>query len=124
MHMKEVPMNRVLVIEQDSPTTHTLGLACLERGIGVAFADSVCEGVRVMLDTLVDLVLVDGAALRLAPRELATLFERVAPGVPVVVAVRPNASLEARVALELAGFRVLTRPVSVEELVDKAPRSV
>lgn len=117
-------MNRVLVIEQDSPTTHTLGLACLERGIGVAFADSVCEGVRVMLDTLVDLVLVDGAALRLAPRELATLFERVAPGVPVVVAVRPNASLEARVALELAGFRVLTRPVSVEELVDKAPRSV
>ncbi|HEV8587193.1 MAG TPA: response regulator [Methylomirabilota bacterium] len=113
-------MTRVLVIEQDSPTTHALGLACLQRGIGVAFADNVCEGVRVMLEAMVDLVLVDGATLRLAPRELASLFERVAPGVPVVVAVRPDAPLDARVALELAGFRVLTKPVSVDELVEKA----
>jgi DNA-binding response OmpR family regulator len=113
-------MTRVMVIEQDSPTTHALGLACLERGIGVAFADNVCEGVRVLLEAEVHLVLVDGASLRLTPRELATLFERVAPGVPVVVAVRPEASLDSRVALELAGFRVLTKPVSVEELVEKA----
>jgi DNA-binding response OmpR family regulator len=112
-------MNRVLVIDQDSATTRTLGLACLERGIGVAFADNVCEGVRVLLTTAVDLVVVEGAALRLTPRELATLFERVAFGVPVVVAVRPESSLDARVALELAGFRVLTKPVTVEDLVEK-----
>ncbi len=113
-------MTRLLVIEQGSPTTHALGLACLDRGIGVAFADNVCEGVRVLLETLVELVLVDGASLRLTPSELAALFERVAPGVPVVVAVRPASTLEARVALELAGFRVLTKPVSVDELVEKA----
>ena len=81
-------MNRVLVIDQDSTTTtRTLGLACLQRGIGVAFADNVCEGVRVLL----------------------------------VVAVRPETPLDSRVALELAGFRVLTKPVTVEELVEKAP---
>jgi DNA-binding response OmpR family regulator len=113
-------MNRVLVIDQDSATTRTLGLACLEHGIGVAFAHNVCEGVRVLLDTVVDLALVDVAALRLTPRELATLFERVAPGVPLVAAVRPQTPLEIRVGLELAGFRVLTKPVSVEELMDKA----
>jgi DNA-binding response OmpR family regulator len=119
--MKEVPMNRVLVIDQDpTTTTRTLGLACLQRGIGVAFADNVCEGVRVLLETVVDLVLVDVAALRLTPREMATLFERVAPGVPLVVAVRPESPLDGRVALELAGFRVLTKPVTVEELVEKA----
>jgi DNA-binding NtrC family response regulator len=112
-------MNRVLVIDQDCATTRTLGLGCLERGIGAVFADNVCEGVRVLLETPVDLVVVDGAALRLTPHELATLFERVAPGVPVVVAVRPEASLDARVALELAGFRVLGKPVTVEDLVDK-----
>ncbi len=51
-------MNRVLVIDQDSTTTtRTLGLACLQRGIGVALADNVCEGVRVLLETVVDLVL-------------------------------------------------------------------
>ena len=115
-------MNRVLVIDRDSTTTtRTLGLACLQRGIGVAFADNVCEGVRVLLETVVDLVLVDVAALRLTPREMATVFERVAPGVPLVVAVRPETSLDSRVALELAGFRVLTKPVTVEELVEKAP---
>ncbi len=113
-------MNRVLVIDQDSTTMRTLGLACLQRGIGVAFADNVCEGVRVLLETVVDLVLVDVAALRLTPREMATLFERVAPGVPLVVAVRPESPLDSRIALELAGFRVLTKPVTVEELVEKA----
>jgi len=119
--MKEVAMNRVLVIDQDSTTTtRTLGLACLQCGIGVAFADNVCEGVRVLLETVVDLVLVDVAALRLTPREMATLFARVAPGVPLVVAVRPETPLDSRVALELAGFRVLTKPVTVEELVEKA----
>jgi DNA-binding response OmpR family regulator len=118
--MKEVVMNRVLVIDQDSTTTYTLGLACLRHGIGVVFADNLCEAVRVLLDTTVDLVLLDTAALRLTPREMATLFERVAPDVPLVVAVRPDTSLELRVALELAGFRVLTKPVSVEELVAKA----
>ena len=115
-------MNRVLVIDQDSTTTtRTLGLACLQRGIGVAFADNVCEGVRVLLETVVDLVLVDVAALRLTPRDMATLFERVAPRVPLVVAVRPETSLDTWVALELAGFRVLTKPVTVEELVEKVP---
>jgi DNA-binding NtrC family response regulator len=112
-------MNRVLVIDQDPATTSTLGLAALRRGIGAVFADGVCEGVRVMLGTQVDLVVVDGTALRLTPHELAALFDRVAPGVPVVVAVGDRASLDARVALELAGFRVLTKPVTVEELLDK-----
>ncbi len=115
-------MNRVLVIDQDSTTTtRTLGLACLQRGIGVALADNVCEGVRVLLETVVDLVLVDVAALRLTPREMATVFARIAPGVPLAVAVRPETPLDSRVALELAGFRVLTKPVTVEELVEKAP---
>lgn len=115
-------MNRVLVIGQDSTTTtRTLGLACLQRGIGVAFADNVCEGVRVLLETVVDLMLIDVAALRLTPREMATVFERIAPGVPLAVAVRPETPLDSRVALELAGFRVLTKPVTVEELVEKVP---
>ena len=39
---------------------------------------------------------------------------------PIVVTVAAEASLESRVALELAGFRVVTRPVTVEDLVEKA----
>jgi hypothetical protein len=52
---------------------------------------------------------------------MATVFARIAPGVPLAVAVRPETPLDSRVALELAGFRVLTKPVTVEELVEKAP---
>jgi DNA-binding response OmpR family regulator len=111
-------MTRVLMIDPDRTATQALGLACLEREVGVVFADNICEGVRVLLGTSVDLVVIDAAALRLTPRELATLFERVAHGVPVAVSMRPEA-LEARVALELAGFRVVTKPVVVEDLLNK-----
>ena len=112
-------MNRVLVIDQDRATRELLGLACLGHDVGVALAENLCEGVRLLLSVSVSLIVVDAAALRLSVREHVTLFERVAPGVPVVVAVTPETPLESRVALELAGFRVLTKPVTVEELLEK-----
>jgi DNA-binding NtrC family response regulator len=97
-----------------------LGLECLERGVGVVMAENLCEGVRVLLQASVSLVAVDAALLRLTPREHATLFERVAPEVPVVVIVRPDAHLETRVAYEVLGFKTLTRPLTAEDLLDKA----
>jgi len=112
-------MNRVMVIDQDRATRELLGLACLGHDVGVALAENLCEGVRLLLSVPVSLIVVDAAALRLSVREHVTLFERVAPGVPVVVAVNPEMPLENRVALELAGFRVLTKPVTVEELLEK-----
>jgi DNA-binding response OmpR family regulator len=112
-------MNRILVIDQDRGAMQTLGLACLDQGIGVAMADNVCEGVRVLLADTISLVLVDAASLRFSPRESATLFDRVAPGVPVVVMVRPEMELPRIVALELAGFRVVTKPVAVPDLLAK-----
>src|SRR5204863_8502574 len=75
---REQHMNRILVIDQDRTAMETLGLACLDQGIGVAMADNVCEGVRVLLGESVSLVLVDEHELRFGPRDSATLFERVA----------------------------------------------
>jgi DNA-binding NtrC family response regulator len=112
-------MDRVLVIDQDRSSRHALGLACLGHGVGVVMAETVCEGVRVLLSTPVTSIVVDHRLVRLTPGEQATLFGRVAPDVSVVVAVGPDTPLDARVAYELAGFRVLTRPVGVEELLDK-----
>jgi DNA-binding response OmpR family regulator len=117
-------MNRILVIDQDRAAMEKLGLACLEQGIGVAMADNVCEGVRILLADAISLVLVDGAQLRLGARESATLFERVAPGVPVVVMLRADTELGRIVALELAGFRVVTKPVAVPDLLVKAAAEV
>jgi DNA-binding response OmpR family regulator len=113
-------MNRVLVIDQNRAAREELGLECLGRDVGVALAENLCAGVRMLLSLPVSLIVVDAAALRLTLREHVALFECVAPKVPVVVTVAPEASLESRVALELAGFRVMTRPVSVDELLEKA----
>jgi DNA-binding response OmpR family regulator len=112
-------MTRLLVIDEDRGARETLGLACLARDVAVTLAENLCDGVRVLLSAPVTLVVVDAGALRLTPREHATLFERVAPGVPVMVSMRPEMSLDARVALELAGFRVLASPVAVEDLLEK-----
>jgi DNA-binding response OmpR family regulator len=112
-------MNRFLLIDEDAVTTQKLGLACLERQVGVLMAPNVCEGVRALLSESVSLIVVEATALKLSAREMATLFERVAPAVPVVVTVNADTPLDARVTLELAGFRVLTKPVAVEDLIDK-----
>lgn len=95
---------------------HALGLRCLERGIGIRMAENVCEGVRALVDETVTLIVVDARLLRLTAWEHAAVFERVAPGVPVIVAVASDVPLESRVALELAGVRVLARPVAVADL--------
>ena len=113
-------MDRVLVIDRRCATTRTLGLACLRRRIGVAFAHNVCDGVCVLLDAPVDLIVLDVTALQPTPREVAMLVRYVAPGVPLVVTVGPETPLEDRVGLELAGFRVLVHPLSVDELIEKA----
>lgn len=115
-------MNRFLVIDQDRTAMQKLGLAALERGAGIVMAENLCEGVRALVSEVVSLIVADAALLRLTPREHATLFERVAPGVPVVVVVRPDARLETRVGFELAGFRVLTRPVTAEDFLEKIDR--
>jgi CheY-like chemotaxis protein len=112
-------MNRVLVIDQNRAATQALGLACLERDLGVAIAENLCEGVRLLLGTPVDLIVVDAVEMRMTGRELATLFDRVAPRVPVVVAMKSPAALDQRVTFELGGFRVITKPVSVEDLLHK-----
>ena len=117
-------MNRILVIDQDRTAMEKIGLACLEQNIAVAMADNVCEGVRVLLGDQISLVLVDGAELRFGARESATLFERVAPNVPVVVMVRPEMDLSRIVLLELAGFKVVTKPVIVADLVAKLAADV
>jgi DNA-binding NtrC family response regulator len=118
--VNEAAMDRVLVIDRRCATTRTLGLACLQRGIGVAFAHNVGDGVCVLLDAPVDLIVLDVTALQPTPREVAMLVRYVAPGVPLAVTVRPETPLEDRVALELGGFRVLAHPLGVDELIEKA----
>jgi DNA-binding response OmpR family regulator len=111
-------MHRVLVIDEDRPAVARLGLECLEQGMVLRIAENVCEGVRALVREVVSLIVVDAALLRLTPWEHATMFSRVAPGVPVSVVVAPDASLETRAGLEQAGFRVLTQPVSAAELLE------
>jgi len=75
-------MGVVLLIDQDQTAIDVLGHAVLERGVGVALAETLSEGVRTLLVTPVSLIVIDHALLRLSAREHAVLFERVAPSVP------------------------------------------
>ena len=111
---------RILIIEDEPDLVRGLRAALEFEGFEVLSAGQGREGVRLLLTLPVSVIVVDAAALRLTTREHALLFDKVAPGVPIVVTVAAEASLESRVALELAGFRVVTRPVTVEDLVEKA----
>ena len=114
-------MIRMLLIDQDHSRTQRWALDCLERGIAVVMADSVCEAVRILATTPVTLIVADFSRLRLGPREQAALFDRVAPGVPVIVAVTADVPLETRVALELGGFQVMPSTADLPELLKILP---
>jgi hypothetical protein len=114
---EEERLRTILIIDQDRATAHHFALACLKRGIGTALVETVCEGVRLLLTESVSLIVVEPSLLRLSARDQAVLFDRVAPGVPVVIAAPPTASLEARVGWELVGFAVVPRPVDVEDVL-------
>lgn len=115
-------MNRVLLIDGDRAMNETVSLRCLERGVAIRMAESLCEGVRYLLDAPVGLILVDAGLIRLSPAEQARIFDTVAPGVPVVVLVKPNAPLEEHVRFEVEGFRVSAKPVDAALLLDKLER--
>jgi DNA-binding response OmpR family regulator len=82
-------------------------------------AETLCEGVRYLLDAPVSLVLAEAGLLRMANREHARLFEAVAPGVPVILTVDAGAKVEDLVDLELHGFRVVSRPFALRDLLAK-----
>jgi len=114
---EEERLRTILIIDQDRTTAHQFALACLDRAIGAALVDTVSDGVRLLLTETVSLIVVEPSLVHLGAREQALLFDRVAPGVPVVIAAPPTLSLEARVGWELVGFTVITRPVDVEDLL-------
>jgi CheY-like chemotaxis protein len=110
-------LKRLLLIHQDAATAQRMALRCLEKGVAVVIAENVCEAVRTLATTPVALIVVDLDRLRLGIRDQAALFDHVAPGVPVIVAVRPTLPLEKRAALDLAGFRVLPSPLEPDDVL-------
>jgi DNA-binding response OmpR family regulator len=94
-------------------------MECLEHGVAVRMADTLCEGVRYLLDAPVSLVLAEGGLLRMAGADQVRLFDAVAPGVPVVLAADAGAPVEDLVDLELQGFHVVSRPFALRDLLVK-----
>ena len=112
-------MIRLLTIDGDRNRAQALAMECLEDGVAVRISETLCEGVRYLLDAPVSLVLAEAGLLRIATSEQARLFEAVAPGVPVILAVDAGAKVEDLVNLELQGFRVMTRPFALGDLLAK-----
>jgi ActR/RegA family two-component response regulator len=110
-------MIRMLLVGQDPATAQRLALECLARDFAIVIAENVCEAVRVLATTPVSLIVADLPRLRLGFQEQASLFDRVAPGVRVLVTVPSGTALETRVALELAGFQVVPSPVTADEIL-------
>lgn len=112
-------MTRVLMIDGDRALAQSVAMACMESGVAIRMAETLCEGVRYMLESPVSVVLVDSGVLRRSGSDQVRLFDTVAPGVPVVVLVKPGARVEEHVKLELQGFRVVSKPLDVRDVLAK-----
>lgn len=112
-------MIRLLTIDGDRQRAQALAMECLEHGVAVRMAETVCEGVRYLLDAPVSVVLADAGLLRLAKGDQARLFEAAAPGVPVILTVDAGTRVEDLVDLELQGFQVVSRPFALRDLLAK-----
>ncbi len=112
-------MIRVLTIDGDRRRAQALALECLEHGVAVRAAETLCEGVRYLLEAPVSLVLAEAGMLRMASPDQARLFDAVAPGVPLVLTVDAGGRVEDLVDLELKGFHVVSRPFALRDLLAK-----
>lgn len=112
-------MIRVLTIDGNRSRAQALAMECLEHGAAARMAETLCEGVRYLLDASVSMVLVEAGLLRMAGPDSARLFDLVAPGVPVVLTVDAGARVEDLVDLELQGFHVVSRPFALRDLLAK-----
>ena len=54
------------------------------------------------------------------PRAISAPVEAVAPGVPVILTVDAGAKVEDLVDLELQGFRVMSRPFALRDLLARS----
>ena len=59
-------MIRLLTIDGDRNRAQALAMECLEDGVAVRMAETLCEGVRYLLDAPVSLVLSEAGLLRMA----------------------------------------------------------
>jgi DNA-binding response OmpR family regulator len=112
-------MIRLLTIDGDRKRAQRLAIECLEQGVAVRMAETLCEGVRYLLEAPVSLVLAEAGMLRMAKGDHARLFEAVAPGVPVILTSDAGARVEELVDLELQGFHVVSRPFALGDLLAK-----
>jgi len=112
-------MIRVLTIDGNRARAQALAMECLEHGVPVRIAETLCEGVRYLLDAPVSLVLAEAGMLRMAGPDHARVFDAVAPGVPVILTVDADARVEDLVDLELQGFHVASRPFALRDLLAK-----
>jgi len=115
-------MTRVLMIDEKRKLSEAAGMQCFNHGIAVRMADTFCEGVRHLLETPVSLIILSSGLVHLPGVDLARLFDTVAPGVPVVVRVDAGQGMDEQVRFELHGFRVVSEPFDVLDLVAKAER--
>jgi DNA-binding response OmpR family regulator len=112
-------MTRVLLIDGNRAFAQATAMSCLNDGIAVRLAETLCEGVRYMMDGPVSAVLIDATLMRLSGNDQVQLFDAVAPGVPVVVLVPEGATVDEMVKLQLRGFQVVQKPVSVQDVLSK-----
>jgi DNA-binding response OmpR family regulator len=115
-------MMRVLMIDGDRALAQSVAMACFAEGVAVRLAETLCEGVRFMVDGSVSVVLIDAGLMRLSGADQIRLFETVAPGVPVVVVVPDDASVDERVKFQVQGFQVVSKPFEVRDVLAKVER--
>ena len=61
-------MMRVLLIDGNRAFAESVAMSCITDGIAVRLAETLCEGVRYMMDGPVSVVLIDSALMRFRVR--------------------------------------------------------
>ena len=110
-------MVRVLIIPEETAAARALAQQAAEHDVVLAVAESVCDAVRTLGGTPVALIVLDHRRLRLDPPSLGAVFDHVAPGVPVAVAVAADLPPRARARLEASGVSLIPSPPDLQALL-------
>jgi DNA-binding NtrC family response regulator len=115
-------MTRVLMIDGNRALTDSVGLRCLEQEVATRMAEAFCDGIRMILEAPFSLVILSSDLVTMSTADLAKLFDTIAPGIPVVIRLEADRTMDEQVRFEVHGFRVVREPFDVVDLLVKAER--
>ena len=110
---------RLLIVDDEKGYVNVLAKRMAKRNIVVTAAYSGSEGIQALRRQDFDVAVLDLKMEDMDGIEVLKIFQKMVPGMPVIMLTGHGSEKAAREGMEFGAFDYLTKPCDLEELIEK-----